>query len=711
MSIKSLLAVIAIIFAMQLQAQYPCFNGISTNPLNPINNQLPSKQNNFFNWQDSLWIMQPYPNCGRNAVNPSPFYQLDNLEELRESKDMKWEDGWELVRREVGLTQSNAYTVYNPEHLYIILYNKYTGIIRIILLACRKQDYTAARVELKFDGTSVMKTDMLEFSRDEIGALDKTYSLTQFAAGVKYINENHKYFYADFPMMYDPCTCLYKSKLYIHSTLISTGNIKIEGTIGGDIHTKTESNKAVVQKPGTYSWKDLGNTVNGRVMAVYGSVEKFRAATEELAKNIKRTDSAGKSSSIAQLSAFMKINNFLKSGLKAVPWLSSAISMVDVFTGRGKQGSATQEIKLLPLAINLTAKLSGTLQYDAPYHDIIFTNPGSKNAVLDPDLYPYYNEVLGVFNLAKTPVLYVQSNFRTVTDPQTGKNIRIKESRYRLDLDSIKYVLNPAAEVTIQNMKAAIVIEGQNREFNVCAYSGHVIPPDFVYEGKDGISNVDKYRTDYMDMMCLGSRMFQANSYYNALSAESATDPLPDVGCPDAFTSKGYIKFMINLKRNNTTPNTQNILFVATYPLRVKNDGSLPNYVSDYLCNDSSIIAPASVAEVNALCSSSVYYSSNRSNINILDPTGTGVEHGGFRVSPNPNNGNFTISLHGQPGILKAISVTDMKGREVHILRTGNLTLATGYSRQLSIRLPAGLYIVNCTTDKGILRSRMIMIN
>lgn len=81
------------LIATVTNAQHPCFNGISTNPLNPINNQLTSKANTFFNWEDSLWAMQPSAFCFRTGLNESPFYKIDNLEELREAKDMKWEDG------------------------------------------------------------------------------------------------------------------------------------------------------------------------------------------------------------------------------------------------------------------------------------------------------------------------------------------------------------------------------------------------------------------------------------------------------------------------------------------------------------------------------------------------------------------------------------------------------------------------------------------
>jgi hypothetical protein len=111
MKIKTLTAFIFTILTLNLYAQYPCVNGISTNPLNPINNQLPSKKNTFFNWQDSIYSVQPInTDCIRGAQMESPFYKIDNLESLRDSKDMKWDDGWELIRRGFGLTDQNTYT-------------------------------------------------------------------------------------------------------------------------------------------------------------------------------------------------------------------------------------------------------------------------------------------------------------------------------------------------------------------------------------------------------------------------------------------------------------------------------------------------------------------------------------------------------------------------------------------------------------------------
>lgn len=81
-----LLLVLPILLPVFLFAQYPCVNGISTNPANPINNQLPSKANTFFNWQKTTWELQPSPNCFRTSAIESPFFKIDNLEALRAAR-------------------------------------------------------------------------------------------------------------------------------------------------------------------------------------------------------------------------------------------------------------------------------------------------------------------------------------------------------------------------------------------------------------------------------------------------------------------------------------------------------------------------------------------------------------------------------------------------------------------------------------------------
>jgi hypothetical protein len=704
----SMLICCAFFACAQVMAQYPCHNGISTNPANPINNQLPAKRNTFFNWQDSIWQMQPAPNCFRTGQNESPFFKTDNLEELREAKDMRWEDGWELIRRHVGLTEANAYTASNPEHLYVVLYNKYTAVLRVLLLVCRNTDYNAARVVLKFDATSSMKTDLLELSRGEVTALNKKFIQTEFLSAMPYFNENSKWFYADFPMMYDPCTCLYTSKLNIITRMVSSATIMLEGGITGEIHTQDVGGKAQVQKTGSYAFKNSINNINNKALAVYGGINKFVSETKKLANNLGRVETAGKADALDLLGKALKDSKFLKAGFSGLGWLKSAMSLVDLFSGGGKSTSpgGPQEVKLLPLSVNLTAKLSGTLQEENYYHNITLSNPGSKDAALDPGNYPYYNEVLGVFNLLRQPVMYHQRYVDAITNQGgTVYGVNVFVNKYHFLLDSLKYVLNPAAGVTIQNMQVAMLVEALPNTAGICKESEslrHI--PGMVFEGRDILTDAYKFRTDYYDVKCFNEQVFEAVSYFGR---STPNEGIFEAGCwlPQP---KAWLKFMINLKRNNAGPNTQNILYVVTYPMNLKTYDVQGSFTSNP-CADSSIVDAATPAEVNGFCNSTVYFNQDRQNRAYIDSIVevAKFEKEGIGVFPNPGRGQFTLKLAAQNTHLKGVTITDLRGHTIYRRQYQNQSLKDGLVLPLDVKLANGVYLLQCVTGKGILKTKI----
>ena len=709
MNNKILLTLIAIILTASIYAQYPCVNGISTNPLNPINNQLPSKRNTFFNWQDSIYSVQPInTDCIRGIQMESPFYKIDNLEGLRDSKDMKWDDGWELIRRGFGLTDQNTYTTDPVPNAYLILYNKYTGILRVLLKVCRGADYNAAKITISFNSLSQIKTDLLELSRGNVSAIDKKFTTTAFAAGSKYVNDNTKWFYADFPMMYDPCTCLYKSKLEIVSNLIASSQITLEGGITGDIYTKDVGGKAQIQKDGSFGWKDFSGLVNGKVSTVYSGINGFVSSTQGFATNIGNIDTANKKSALDLLGNFLKNNQFLKAGLNAVPWLKSAVSLVDIFIGGGKTTTGPQEVKLLPLAVNLSVKLKGTISTVNPYHDIIFTNPGSKDAQLDPDAYPYFNEVLGVFNLMKTPVVFKINN-SVICDDSRRAYGTISNYKFRFDADSFYYALNGAAGLTIQNMKAAIIVKARPIIVDTTNMTNKQLNASFqFFEGKDALDSTYKFRTDYFDMKCLDRQIFNFQNASNSLAAQKCAI----INEWNVNTDTLFLKLMINLKRDNATATTQNVLLVLTYPLKTVTD-AVQVITPTFATCDSTILAPASTTFVNTFCNSTTYYNLDRQSSAYRDSIAMEkkVEKDGIGLYPNPNNGVFTIKIKKQQATLSAFFITDILGRRAYSSNERNIDLNNGLIKQLSVNFKNGTYVLTVITSKGQLKTKFIVIH
>jgi len=127
------------------------------------------------------------------------------------------EDGWELIRRDLGYTDQNTLKPETPEHTYFILYNKFTGVLRILLKTCRGADYNGMKISIRFDATTLYQSALLDLTSGT-RALDSTHTKNPVGQSASvFVNDRTKWFYADFPMNYDPCTCKYKSKLNIMS--------------------------------------------------------------------------------------------------------------------------------------------------------------------------------------------------------------------------------------------------------------------------------------------------------------------------------------------------------------------------------------------------------------------------------------------------------------------------------------------------------------
>lgn len=231
--------------SLKVYAQNCAPNGITTNPVAPVNTQNPSKLNTFdftapqfslnwiYNYNNTNYINSPYFDTDNSGINQ--FYDpIDGI------KDIYPSEGWELIKKDFGYadngTPNNPATA-NP---YLIVYNKYRGLMRIFVARGDQQAYNGANIRLKFIDISPMQTSLLDLS-GELQAINAPFTKGKSHNSVtKFINLPLKWFYADFPMLYDPCTCLYESKLEIIVTLSSTSTLTAQGTLSGNIVSQGE---------------------------------------------------------------------------------------------------------------------------------------------------------------------------------------------------------------------------------------------------------------------------------------------------------------------------------------------------------------------------------------------------------------------------------------------------------------------------------------
>ena len=672
---KTTLIALALLGSMKLFCQCPS-NGITTDPSAPVNNQLPSKKNLYFDWRQPSW--QSNTSCQPLTQIESPFFKTDNLEILRQSKDMQPEDGWELIRREFGYDDNNNIKPDVPEHSYFILYNKFTGVLRVLLKTCRVSDYSGAKITLKFDATTNYQTSLLDFT-STLKANDEPFTKNPAAQSTTvFVNDKTKWFYADFPTAYDPCTCNYQSKINIISQLIQNSSITLDGSITGTI-TSITNGSGTVNNSGSYSFKDFVNDAD-KFKKGYSSVDAFISETKNVAQTFEGPNS-DLLKGLTNLQAALKDNQFLKTGLAAVPWLKAASGLLDFFSGGGK--TQPQLVQLMPLAVNLSLKVTGTITTSNQYHDIKFSTPGSLNAQNDPAIYPFYNEILGVFNLMNGPK-FQYSIYQSL--PPYAYTFA-----YTFNLKSpVKWVLNPASNLQLQDAQAAYVFLSK---YNSASPSPTIAAGrlgSLQLEGKDAVSGNWEYRTDYKDINALAG---DDNLIYFMVQ-NGGVDILTAPG------PKAYLKLILNFKRTDN-PSAQNVLLVLKYPIpldgpyTVRSGGGFSN---PYTGN---AILQASATDINSFCSSSSY-TNNRQNssrtpvvmtrdsVNRLD-LGDSVSRY-VSIFPNPVSGILHIKGNMDKTHLTGIQIIGVSGGIVYSERT-DLSGAVNHDINCD-KLPAGTYMV-----------------
>jgi|GEM_PF-940966 len=501
--------------------------GISTNPTAPVNPEATATDDgrlNNFDWRNLLYNIN-----SSNTPSPidAPFNQSNNtlVNYFLNNRDNSTEDGWEMIKHDMGFNYDGTPRV-AVGTIFLVLYNRYQGTLRVFLQGNRNPAYNGAEITVYF--LSGQKQSSILNSASKIWALDK-FSQDSLKSVSPYNNDQGRWFYADFYMAYDPCTCFYESTLAIKTFLIAKSNIQLSGSLVGTITPLTSvSNNVGTVSDNKYSFdaKGLFNTAK-KAMKIYNDFssfasDQFNAIENEGKTNLRiKAEELFRKNSISQFQGAIKKNDFLKTGLKAAPYIGTAVDLVDFFVGGGK--SAPQEVTIKPMAINATLDLKGTLTSTFEYNAITFYTPGSKNAHLKNVAdYPKYNEVLGVFNLLSTPKGYTKrvTSFSSKTDWFTMA-------------ENIKYVLNPAAGYKPEDVDI----------------QANLIFKQFNNGGTESLIA----ETGYLPISVI-------NNFSSMFDATTGAW-IPGYRAFD----KVYLKLLVNLTRLDTDSNKQNTLFVLNY--------------------------------------------------------------------------------------------------------------------------------------------------
>lgn len=742
MKVKSI--VISFLFLFTLHTQYAqCVKGITTNPDAPVNTERPDKRNTFFDWRALIYnVNSQYITTSQIE---SPFNQSNNLRvnHFLNNQDRLPQDGWELIKYDLGFNEDGTPKTTPVGYIHLVLYNKFTGVMRVFVAGDRPQAFTGASIEI---GYSSGKMSSALSNSSKLFALDVFEANPSITSVSEYNNNNGKWFYADFQIGYDPCTCIYESEMKIQIRLINESEIDLSGSITGELTNITSGSGGVLENSYSFDKKDIINVAK-KAQKTYKDVSKFVSDQEKALSMEGKTDAEltevqrNKRHSLNSFQELIKKTTFLKDGLKTASYIGVAVDLINFFVGGGKKSASPQEVKIMPMALNAGINLKGTLTATYLYGDIIFYTPGSLNAQFNnPVNYPYYNEVLGVFNLLETPKAY-----SSVLESYYYDQGAYYEERFKIayQLAPLKYVINPASGLRAENAEILASI-------------------DF-----------GDLKTPYMPLSAITSFSIEAGEYiYDYGNGTSGYNIL---GCT-APASQMSISLLINLERGDADANTQNVLIALKYPVNMTSQ-SLPTYNPSYcdyaneeilidqpqtinydvqawnkvtigpnvsftgtrtVMADNIVVLPGAVippnvtlktglpnghvpayvppatqTEVQTFCNGSIYNSALRNlRQRPVDErqAETVAEYQPLTVYPNPANGTVTIQYFLETESLVSLKIFDITGREIASPLQEIQGPGLHEVKQDVSTVAPGIYFYNCQTEYRTETKRIMII-
>jgi hypothetical protein len=481
MKCKFLMGIICLMWLTRATAQCP-INTVTTNPDNYQNSSDPTESLKF-DWRLQTWTGYRPSTPGPIAYQiTSPFFDNNgnpNLPDISlvSVKNYSPLDGWEFIARNFGTTLQGT------DNPWLILYNRYNGILRIFLqINSSFTSVQAAQLRLSF--SSGYNTSGL-FSQQGINTLplNKFNGKALAAVPNQYNNSGmggNQFFwlYADLPTMYDPCTCNKYSRLNLQAILFSNWEVKLD--INGTLQTTgiliTNNSASVVNNNGSGFGLDkfLGLAEN-----FLGGVKKFvdgPGSLDAIGQKLMESGNKliGKKDGIA--------NNFLDqldglsgiaSGVRGI--FSAASTFYSLFEKKNNRPVSQITKTSLVAESKLKATATGSINITSLFGNAYLNNPGSdqSNSGLSANLKTAYNNVLGVFNLTEKPALEyatyrpltVYYNQELANDPDCIYNgncqpatpvMAVPITQYKLS-GELKYVLNPASGLKINDMKVGLV--------------------------------------------------------------------------------------------------------------------------------------------------------------------------------------------------------------------------------------------------------------
>ena len=726
LQLRCLVALLGLACALPAPAQTagPCpATGISTDPGQPTNPLRPDRRNTFFNWFApggtgayanrlyQLYRVDRMTGAGVPYELFTPYQQSDNamLTAWLGPGDTA-ENGWELLAYNLGYTERGQPRAGGASMPYILLYHRYTGMLRVFATeADHQRDFSYRSITLRFGaGTGLaFKSGLLNrVAAPATALLDAPAGASAVLTGVGvYLNQSGKWFFADFPLDYDPCTCLFRSELAIevggidprvpgNSTAVyDLPSVSVTGPVsgvvlppyGGDNVTSGSGLMRGLPVLG-YAGQTPGSLLTtGYVGTSVASQQRntrdwLLARTRDAALVVGLDSAARYWFQARDADVRTGSRRFLSPGFLQNPRTERLTNGLDFLTLGGLSTNLPGPGVFAAPQPSAFAQTGSRLRGYSPPNVMLGTvrlaTPGAV-AAPDSSRYPYYNEVLGVLSLLRRPV--VERSVEPVREAAGRFHLRY---RFRLPAD-LEYALNPAAGLEVVDFRVALVVGGS-------AYPTTPAPGDFsIYEAPvpltdDPVGPVRHLlRTPYVGGGCLSGQIFTLDG-----PADCGAGFLPD--------SAVSVKIWVQLRRPGQ-PTAQPVLMIARYPATQMSVPDLGPAPAGAPCGR--LLAPQPDHAVATLCLSPAYAAAMRLDRPAVAPVAalpTAAATLALSAFPNPATGPVSVRLVLPEAQCVRLRLYDAVGRlvAVPLPPTPYPAGATTFLLGNMPRLAAGLYFL-----------------
>ena len=541
-----------------------------------------------------------YNPVGGVVRKKSPWFDTNTNENVATFRDQNPKDyessgGWVLVQQDFGAPGRFI------NHPYFILYNKYTGILRIfVAISETVAGYNQAAISLKY-ADDTRRTAVLGFYSDE----DYIYPTKTFDNSVGEITVGNTYAYdlpywlhADFVMNYDPCTCnVSNPSLQFTVRLISESTLTF----------KAEGNLTPKDNLGRKSDGKLGFTdISGSVTKVVKSANDNYTNAEKAVKNLQSIFGG----STTEKNKPWELLNF-------VPGLGYALGLVDGLVGvfDKSKPNATK-----PTAYKMDFEANGTFNTVSNQRVVRWNVPGSSITVVPPTTIQYKN-ALGVFTLIEKPTVIFRnlSSYNACPSPYV---CQIYSNMLTLDND-LRYVMNPAISTSSSDFRIQASIE-------IEPTSNHTIASEFKPYSCFRPSIIYEYQGDYRTNSVAG------------------------------LSGKVFVKVAVYHKSGNNEA-----VFMARYPANVRSSDISNGCHAVSLHQNTTLMNALCGSSDYRNRANQYLRTNNNSEKILADRNETKEQESTFVVYPNPSSGILNLEYNVEESDNVHIYITDLMGKRV----------------------------------------------